>query len=112
MVEIKSRYTDLTDRGAASGWEKDFMLAPCISKEGRGIGKKSMDLSEEWISEYLRLFANAPKCNKEEKREKVKRYTDNLFKQGGVAVNQFKKMLGEDKATELLGQYIFSCDTL
>jgi hypothetical protein len=56
------------------------------------------------------LFANAPKCTREEKRKKIKRYTDNLFKQGGVAVNQFKKMLGEEKATELLGQYIFSND--
>ena len=86
------------------------MLAPCLSKEGRGIGEKIRNLSDEWLSEYLKLFVNAPKCNREAKRERIKSYTDNLFKQGGVAVNQFKKMLGEKEALELLGQYVFSCD--
>lgn len=108
MDEIKNKYNDLPNRAAVSGWEKEFMLAPCLSKEGRGIGEKSKALSDEWLSEYLRLFAKAPKCNREEKRKKIRQYTDKLFTQGGVAVNQFKKMLGEDKATELLDQYIFS----
>ena len=110
LEEIKSKYADLPDRAAASGWEKDLMLSPCLSKQGRGIGEKIRSLSDEWLTEYLRLFVNAPKCSREEKRERIKHYTDNLFKQGGVAVNQFKKMLGEKEALELLGQYVFSCD--
>lgn len=110
LEEIKSRYTDLPNRAATSGWEKDFMLAPCLSKEGRKIGERCRALSDEWLNEYLRLLEKAPKCNMEEKRERIKRYTDNLFKQGGVAVNQFKKMLGEEAALELLGEYVFSCD--
>ena len=110
LEEIKSKYADLPDRHAASGWEKDFMLTPCLSKEGRGIDEKIRTLSDEWLTEYFRLFANAPKCSREAKRERIKSYTDNLFKQGGVAVNQFKKMLGEKEALELLGQYVFSCD--
>ena len=110
MAEVKAKYAYLPDRETPPGCSAEMSLPQSIEKKGRKILKKSGAMVTEWLEAYMALLAGAAKCDREEKRKAVRRYTDRLFTEGGVAVNQFKKMLGEEAALRMLGEFIFCCD--
>lgn len=110
MEEVKARYAYLPDRETPPGCSAEMSLPQSIEKKGRKLLKKSETMVTEWLAEYMSLLAGAPKCDREKKRKATRRYTDRLFTEGGVAVNQFKKMLGEEAAVKMLGEFIFCCD--
>ena len=114
MENIKKRYEHLADREKPEQWSDSLLMSPSVGKAGRKRDMKQDEctLTDEWIDAYIKIASTAKKCDREIKRAKVREYTDRLFTEGGPAVNQFKKMLGEQEAIRLLGQYIFSCDDL
>ena len=110
LLEVKKRYAHLPERETPPGCSAEMLLPPSIGKMGRGLLKKTGSMATEWLEAYLALLSEAPKCDREEKRQATKRYTDRLFSEGGMAVDRFKKMLGEEAAVKLLGEYIFCSD--
>ena len=48
-------------------------------------------------------------CDPAIKKAKTKAYVDGLFTNGGPAVNQFKKLFGEEKSREIFEGIVFSC---
>ena len=110
MGDVKARYAHLPDRETPPGCSAEMSLPQSIGKKGRKILKKSGTMATEWLEAYMALLEKAEKCDREEKRKAVRRYTDRLFTEGGVAVDQFKKMLGEEAALRMLGEFIFCCD--
>ena len=49
-------------------------------------------------------------CDRTEKMKKNAEFTEGLLQNGGPAVNQFKKMIGEEKTEEFLRKYMFCCE--
>lgn len=110
MDAVKASYAHLADKPKKPDWSDALLMSPSISKSGKGMASDYTRLADAWLDAYIALAKTAPACDREAKRAKVKEYTDKLFSLGGVAVNQFKKMLGDGPAIELLSRYIFSCD--
>ena len=53
------------------------------------------------------LLANCPACDETEKRRCNAVFVDGLLKNGGPAIEQFRALLGEEKAAEFLRKVMF-----
>ena len=64
-------------------------------------------MAEEYGEKYYELLQNCETIDPEVKKEKNAEFSGSLFNNGGPAVNQFKKMIGEEKTEEFLKRYMF-----
>lgn len=64
-------------------------------------------MAEEYCQTYFQYLQSCDPIEPTEKKKKNAEFTQNLFQNGGPAVNQFKKMIGEDKTEEFLMKYMF-----
>lgn len=104
------KYKIFVDRERKPDWSDEFYMEGSLGKVGKNLSSEFSAMASDWIDAYIEEAKNAPKCSVQAKRTASKKYVDRLFRDGGVAVNQFKKMLGDEAATELLGKYIFSTE--
>lgn len=104
---VKERAIDLPDHDLGKHWY-DGMKIASISKRAKKQAEKFEALEREYFNTYLELLENSEPCNEDDKREKTAIYVDGLFKNGGPSTDQFKKMIGNEKAYELFSKFIFS----
>ena len=64
-------------------------------------------MAEEYGEEYYHILQTCPPIDPEIKKEKNSEFCECLYHNGGPAVNQFKKMIGEEKTEEFLKRYMF-----
>ncbi|MBQ6757286.1 MAG: hypothetical protein IJP43_10130 [Oscillospiraceae bacterium] len=110
IERVGESYKVFVDREKKPDWSDEFYMKGSLGKVGKNLSGEFSKMASDWIDAYIEEAKSAPKCAKEAKRTASKKYVDRLFKDGGVAVNQFKKMLGDEAAVELLGKYIFSTE--
>lgn len=104
---LKEKYADLPAYETKPRWYDSWRLSPSIGKRGKGLAARGEEMLEEHLNEYLRLLAQAPACDPEEKRERNRRYVDRLLAEGGAAVDSMKKLLGEEKTDRLIRRFMF-----
>lgn len=110
MDEVKRAHASLPGQAAKPDWSDALRLSPSDRKTGRRLESAFDEYTAAWIDAYLALAGNAAPCDAEAKRARVAAYVDQLFTRGGVAVNQFRKMLGDEAASELIRRYVFSSE--
>lgn len=91
-------------------WSDEFLMDISLRKVGKKMDEPFSELCSEWVDAYIEDAKNAPKCAVEVKREATRKYVEKLLSNGGPAVNQFKKMLGDEKANALLREFIFATE--
>ena len=107
--KIKARYDGLSPFQTEPRWydsiRYDFTFA---ASDKRLKGKK-----EEIVAAYFAVFlGNISRANAADpvaKKAKTAAYANGLFVHGGPAVNQFRKLFGEEAAHEIVEKYLFSC---
>ena len=104
---IKDKYAHLPDRQTEPRWYDPLHLPGTLSKKGRNISAGLEALEKEFLSAYMLAIPGAEPCSREQKQAKVYDYADKLVKLGGPAIDQFKKMIGEEEAALLFKKYIF-----
>lgn len=106
MDAVKAHYASLPDLPKEPRWYDGLLMSPSLRKSGGGTGA----LQSEWLDAYLELIPSAVPCEPEAKIAKTREYVDGLLNNGGPAVDQFKKMLGNEKAASLFKKYVFCCE--
>ena len=104
---IKDKYAHLPNRQTEPRWYDPLHLPGTLSKKGRNISAGLEALEKEFMSAYMQAIPGAAPCSREQKQAKVYDYADKLVKLGGPAIDQFKKMIGEEEAALLFKKYIF-----
>ncbi len=107
---VKSKYASLPDYDNGEHWYNSLLLPVSIHKKARKRGEEMRQLIQEYAGEYYRLLADCPVCDAGEKKARNAEFADGLLQNGGPAVNQFKKMLGEDKTRTFIRNVMFCCE--
>ena len=105
---LKERNADLPDPPAQSAHWYDAILYPCsYHKAGKGLGARLDAAAEGYMSTFIAQLENAPDCDAEEKRAKIRGFAEELFRQGGPAVDQVTKLFGREVAGRLILRYMY-----
>ena len=59
---------------------------------------------------WLKQAKEAKKCDPAKKQEKINAFAEELVSQGGPAVDQFKKLFGEETARRIVLKHMYGAD--
>ena len=110
IEELNTKYSVLDDITSDENWY-DKYLAANVKKSGSILqDKKMMNIFSDIISYYIEYAKNAKELSQSDAKTKydlTKDFCDKLVENGGVAINNFKKSLGDDKTKEFLGNVLY-----
>ncbi len=109
LSNIKSEYGDIPERDPGEHWYDDIKLPESISKKSKKDMAERMDaFAYRHFGEYL--SCDAPKCAKEEKTERTRRYSEGLLSKGGPSTDVFIKSLGREKTEYIFRHILFGTE--
>ena len=106
---VKARYQSLPPYETGPHWYDSIRYDFTLGASDRSLKTKNTEITKAYFDAYLENIARAPSCDPAVKKEKTKAYVDGLFANGGPAVDQFKKLIGDDAAREVFEKYVFCC---
>ena len=107
FAAIRDRDKDLPAYESGAHWY-DPILYPCsYGRTTKKPGDRFYKASVDYLDEYLKLLRGLPACDAEKKREKVRAFAQGLLDNGGPAVNQIRKLFGEETAQRLLLSHMY-----
>ena len=108
MTDILERDKDIVDYDGGEHWYDSLREPFSYAKKPT---KKTIDKAEKSLLDYVKVFSEYVKgskpCKKDKKVQKNREYVDNLLKNGGPAVNTFKKLFGEEKTKQIIINYLY-----
>jgi hypothetical protein len=109
LEEIRTRYASLSGYDPGEHWYDSMRLAVSDYKRGRKTAGAYDPYVRDYAQRYFALLARCARCGEEEKKRQNAVFADGLLQNGGPAVDQFRKMLGEEKTAEFLRTVMFRC---
>ena len=110
IEEINNKNSDLKDFTSTQSWHDEY-LSGMIKKSGSVIDdNKLLKIFNDVITTYIDYAKNSPELSGDDKKKKydlIKGFSDKLVEKGGVAINNFKKTLGDEKTNEFLGNVLY-----
>ena len=107
LREVLERYSFLPDYDPGKHWYDSLRLPVSAYKRCRGRSDELTLFAQDFAEKYCELLARCPICDEAEKRSRNAAYTDGMLKNGGPAVDQFRKMIGEEKTAAFLREIMF-----
>ena len=104
---VKERYANLPAYDPGEHWYDNIRLDSSDFKKGRRIHQQLEAYIAEYSSKYFDILSACESCDPEQKRSKNAEYADGLLNNGGPAVDQFRKIIGEEKTSVFLKKYMF-----
>ncbi len=105
--ELNDADADIADMPKTENWY-DTILYPCSYHKG---GEKVIDRFQKAVEKYLDTYARQLKsariCDPAEKGQKVRCFAETLYENSGPAVEQIKKLFGEEAAKRLVLDYMY-----
>jgi len=106
--QIRDRDADLADYTSGSAHWYDNILYPCsYHKTGKGVSDRLAAAARDCAGKYISLLASAPDCDHAEKQGKTRAFAEQLFANGGPAVDQVTKLFGRDTAERLILRHMY-----
>jgi hypothetical protein len=107
ILRIKEGYGNLPQRDPGEHWYDSIKLSASISKKAKKKQTPRVDaLTLVHFDAYI--TAKVPEVSDPSaKNEKTLAYVNGLLTQGGPSTDVFKKVLGEDKTSELFHRVLF-----
>lgn len=106
---VKARYADLPSFKTEPRWYDSIRYDFTLGASDKSLKTLKETITAEYWEAYREAAARADDADPAEKKARTRVYVDGLFRNGGPAVNQFKKLFGEETARELFEKYIFAC---
>jgi len=107
LEEIKSAYSNLSERDPGQHWYDSIKLKESISKKGKKSQTPKFDeLTTKYLARYLSVDCS-PVSDVKTKNEKVSYYVEGLLNNGGPSTDVFKKSLGGEKTAKLFREVLF-----
>ena len=109
LGEVKARYAALPAHDPGRHWYDSLRLPVSDFKKGKRQRSFFAEYARDYNEAYFALLSDCGACDADEKREKNAAYAEGLLKNGGPAVDTFRKILGEEKTAAFLKRYMFCC---
>lgn len=105
---VKEKYRTSEDYPAQPRWYDSWRLPAYLAKKGKKKAEEQERMMEDCLSFYLALLSNAPDCDPAEKTEKNRAYAERLLSEGGVAVDSMNKIIGKEKTSRLIREFMYA----
>lgn len=109
LEEVKKRYAHIPAHDPGEHWFDKMRLPVSVYKQGRKITKDAAQMLKDYCGVYFRLLDACDPCDPAAKKECNAVFVNGLLKNGGPAVDTFKKMIGDEKTEVFLKNYMFYC---
>ena len=106
---VKARYASLPLYKTEPRWYDDIRYDFTLGATDRSLKDMKEAISAAYLKAYLSNAERAPECDPAAKKAKTKAYVDGLFANGGPAVDQFRKLFGEERSRDIFEKFVFSC---
>ncbi len=106
---VKAKYADLPLYGTEPHWYDSIRYDFTLGVTDKSLKARKDEITADYLAAYLKNAEHAPAADPAQKKAKTKAYVDGLFSNGGPAVNQFKKLFGEETARDIFEGHVFSC---
>jgi len=107
LVALKDKYNDLPQYELKPCWYDHLRVNGTLSKRGKKLRDKFENAADEYLNEFMNIIKTSDVVEEPLKRAEIKSYVDGLFDKGSPTTKQFNKILGEEKARDMYGKYIF-----
>ena len=104
---IKARYAGLPAYDPGERQYYSMRLPQSDYKSGRKLKTQVETMADEYCEAYLKRLATCAPADPAAKKKENARLSKGLIESGGPAVNQFIKLIGEEKTREFLTKYMF-----
>ena len=109
LNEIKEKYAALPPYDPGKHWYDALRLPVSDCKKGFRRRAAFAAYAKDYGEAYFALLPGCGACDPAEKMRKNAEYAEGLLKNGGPAVDTFRKILGREKTAEFLKRYMFCC---
>ena len=107
---IKDRDADLPPHVTGKHWYDDILYPCSYARTGKGFSERFSAAAGDYLREYLSQLRALKVCDRQKKTEKVRAYAETLYAQGGPAVDQFKKLFGEETARRIILRHMYGVE--
>ena len=111
VEEIKGKYAEWKDFKASElSWRKEYFSDAIYKRRNSQNDIKLLNLLKYILNGYIEYAKKEKTLDSQQKAKKVeaiKEFADKLVENGGVAINNFKKTLGDEKTKEFLGKVFY-----
>lgn len=107
FLRLSNTDPDLKNYDAGEHWYDSILMPYSYMKTAKGNLVRFDTACRNYMSEYIRQAQNAPACNKEDKQKKTYAFAKGLLDAGGPAVNQFRKLFGEETAERIVLKHMY-----
>lgn len=109
LGDVKAQYAALPAHDPGQHWYDSLRLPVSDFKKAKGQRPAFAACARDYNEAYFTQLSGCGVCDADEKREKNAAYAEGLLKNGGPAVDTFRKILGEEKTAAFLKRYMFCC---
>ncbi len=109
LAECKEGYADLPRYERDAAWSDELLLPASDFKKGTGMQAELDGYLLDYSETYFDLMKECERCNPETKLAANAVLGRGLIEKGGLAVNSFKSMIGEEATEKLICDYMFRC---
>jgi len=110
IEEIRGKPSNLKEINRTKTWHYDY-ISGVINKSGNVMNDSQLlSIFKEIMEAYFKFAEKASELNDDDIKKKMKFYeefTDNLVKRGGMAIDNFRKGIGEKKTHEYLSKVFY-----
>lgn len=107
--QVKARYDGLTPYKTEPRWYDSIRYDFTFGATDKSLKVKREEIAAAYFAALRENIRRANPVDPTKKKEKTAEYVDGLFAKGGPAVNQFRKLFGEETAREIFNKYLFCC---
>ena len=110
LGEVKAEYSSIPDYDPGEHWFDSMQLPVSVHKKGKKLRDEMRQMMLEYTERYFELLAQCQPCAADEKKAENAKFANGLLQNGGPAVNQFRKMLGDEKTAAFIRTCMFCCE--
>ncbi len=108
---LKEKDGDIADYISGGEHWYDPILMPCsYHKTGKGVSERFERAAKEYLDAYVLQADELAPCDSSLKAAKVRDFAEKLFYNGGPAVDQVKKLFGDETARRLILKHMYGVE--
>ena len=101
-MKIKESGPELEPYVSGEHWYDPILYPFSYAKKKKGNTEVFDEICRKYVAEYLEQLKTAPECDPEAKKVKTAAFAQGLLDHGGPAVDQFRKLFGEDATKRIV----------
>ena len=109
-MRIKESGPDLEPYVSGEHWYDPILYPFSYAKKKKGNTEVFDEICRKYVAEYLEQLKSAPECDPNEKKAKTASFAQGLLDHGGPAVDQFRKLFGEETTKRIVLKHMYGID--